>query len=174
MVQFDESGMTFGPYLDGSCFRIERSDTYTAVQDGVKMAEFLWLKSGENRASSVWIVEAKQSSPHPKKQDCFKEYIDEIRDKLANALALGIAAILKRHKAAANELPTLFQTLDLSTAEFHLVLIVNGHPLNWLPPLQEALQSKLRATSQSWGLGPKSVSVLNHENAKRHGFISGP
>lgn len=38
-----ESGMTFGPYPDGRCFYIEKSNTYADIQQGVQMAEFLLL-----------------------------------------------------------------------------------------------------------------------------------
>lgn len=39
-----ESGMTFGPYPDGRCFYIEKSKAYAAIQQDVKMAEFLLLR----------------------------------------------------------------------------------------------------------------------------------
>ena len=41
---FIESGMTFGPFPDGSCFPIEQSASYKAIESGVKMAEFLLLR----------------------------------------------------------------------------------------------------------------------------------
>jgi hypothetical protein len=172
MEAFIESGMTFGPYPDGHCFRIETSDTYRAVQDKVQMAEFLLLKTARGRPPVVWIVEAKQSSPRPETQPNFGEFIGEIRDKLSNAHGLGVAAILKRHPETREELPDLFKNLDLSTSGFRLVLIINGHQKAWLAPLQDALRSVLHGTAQSWALGPNAVVVINHEDAKLHGLIS--
>ena len=172
--QFIESGMTFGPYPNGNCFRIEQSDTYYAIQDSVQMAEFLLLVTQAESPPVIWIVEAKSSSPQLQTQPRFNEFICEIRDKLANALMLGVACILKRHPQAVAELPGFFKTIDLATVGFRLVLIINGHQKAWLPPLQEALRSALRTTTQTWALGPNAVVVLNHEEAKRRGLISAP
>ena len=169
-----ESGMTFGPYRDEDCFYIEKSATYQAIQDGVPTAELLLLRTPENGAPLLWIIEAKQSSPRPETRPNFDEYIGEIRDKLANALALGAASILRRHPTAAAELPETFKTLDLATASFRLVLIINGHQKSWLPPLQEALRRALYATAKTWALGPNAVVVINHEGAKRFHLISAP
>ena len=44
----DESGMIFGPYPEGHCFYIEKSETYRKIQDGVKIAEFLLLHSQDD------------------------------------------------------------------------------------------------------------------------------
>lgn len=174
MVTFNESGMTFGPYDEDNLFRVEISKTYTAIQYNVRIAEFLLLRTQTDSPASVWIVEAKQSSPRPETQPNFNEFIVEIRDKLANALTVGIASILERHPAAAAELPNLFKALDLSTTEFRLVLIINGHSKAWLQPLQDALRSALHSTSQTWALSPNAVVVINHEDAKRLGLISAP
>jgi len=126
----------------------------------------------ENEEPLVWIIEAKQSSPRPETQPNFTEFIGEIQSKLTNALTLGVAAILKRHPATAEELPELFKALDLASAGFRLVLIINGHQKAWLPPLQDALRRALYATVQTWALGPNAVAVINHEDAKRFGLIS--
>ena len=138
------------------------------------MAEFLLLRTPVGASPMVWIVEAKQSSPRPETQPNFREFIREIRDKLANALTVGVACILKRHPAAEAELPVLFKTLDLSASEFRLVLIINGHQKAWLQPLQDALRTAMYQTVQTWSLGPHAVVVINHEDAKRFGLISAP
>jgi hypothetical protein len=127
MDKFIESGMTFGPYEDGCCFRIEQSDTYRAIQDSVQIAEFLLLVTQAKNSPVIWIVEAKSSSPKPQTQPDFNKFIGEIRDKLVNALMLGVACMLKRHSQAQVELPDSFKTIDLATVGFRLVLIINGH-----------------------------------------------
>ncbi len=129
-----ESGMIFGPYEDGYCFYIEKSDTYKAIQDGVKLAEFLLIRSKNSQPSSIWVVEAKQSSPKPENLIDFENFIDEIKEKLTNGLTLGVAACLLRHKSSANELPDQFRRLNLSETSFCLVLVIKGHPESWLPP----------------------------------------
>jgi hypothetical protein len=109
MMSFDESGMTFGPYNVDYCFRVEVSETYRTIQHNVQMAEFLLLRTQVDAPPFVWIVEAKQSSPRPETQPNFNEFIAEIRDKLTNALTVGVASILERHPTAYAELPNLFK-----------------------------------------------------------------
>lgn len=174
MAPFIESDITFGSFPDGHCFRVELSDTYRAIQAHVRIAEFLLLRPRIVGPPIIWIIEANQSSPRPETQPNFDEFIGEIRDKLANALAFGVASILKRHPAVGTGLPAPFQALNLAATEFRLVLVINGHQKAWLPPLQDALRGALRATAQTWALGPNSVVVINHEGAKRFGLISAP
>jgi hypothetical protein len=123
-----------------------KNKAYQEIQDGVKMAEFLLLRIQGN-SLSVWIVEAKKSSPRPETQPNFDAFIGEIRDKLTNALTVGVASILNRHTAAAAELSDQFKNLNLATAGFRLVLIINGHQKSWLSPLQDALRRALNAAT---------------------------
>lgn len=165
-----ESGMTFGPYPAGQCFYIEKSKCYAAVQEGVQMAEFLLLKQ-QRKERTVWVVEAKSSSPRPGTQPNFAEFIDEIRAKLTHGFLLAVAARLQRHPAAHDELPDDFKALDLTTQGFRFVLVINGHQAAWLPPLNDALALALKPLIKVWGLPATSVMVLNHEGAKEHGLI---
>ena len=166
-----ESGMTFGPYDEEHCFRIEASATYKELGDGVKIPEFLLLRFDVTNPPHVWVIEAKSSAPQPKTELDFAEYMDEIRQKLTNGLGLGIASILKRHSSAAGELSTEFKNLDLATCKFRLVLIINGHKDDWLPQLQDALNKTLRSIVKTWALGASAVAVLNEEGARKHGLI---
>ena len=174
MLSFTESGMTFGPYAEADCFCIEKRTTYEAIQDGVKMAEFLLIREKPEEPPCVWVVEAKKSSPQPKTQPEFDGFITDIRDKLANGLTLCFAAVLKRHPKTLAELPDKYKNLDLSQAGFRLVLVINGHQKAWLPPLQDAVRRALHATAKTWALDPNAVVVLNHEGAKQFGLTSAP
>jgi hypothetical protein len=166
-----ESGMTFGPYPKGQSFYIEKSAAYQAIQQGVKIAEFLLLRAQNKQPSKVLIVEAKPSSPNPKNDECFDQFIADIHEKLSNTLSLGLALCLGRHGQASTELPAPFETLNLATADFRFVLVINGHPKAWLPPLQEALSKALHATVKTWGLSPCAVLVLNDDGARKYGLI---
>jgi hypothetical protein len=166
-----ESGMTFGPFPEGHCFYIERSATYQKVKDGVKMAEFLLLRFKDGHPPTVWVVEAKSSTPRPETQPNLDEFIDEIRKKLTNALSLGLAACLKRHEDADAELSEPFKALDLSVAGFRLVLVIKDHKKDWLPPLQEALSKALKSTVKTWALPATAVAVINDDLARSHGLI---
>ena len=63
-----ESDMTFGPFAEEQCFHIEKSMTYQKIRQGVRMAEFLLIRS-QKRRPTVWIVEVKQSSPRSENQN---------------------------------------------------------------------------------------------------------
>jgi hypothetical protein len=122
-----ESGMTFGLYPNGKFFYIENSSLYKKINSSVKIAEFLLLDPSNN--SKVLIIEAKSSSPRRESsQEKFNEFIKDICDKLTNALTLYMAIYLKRHSDPAfNELPSEFQSLNLETTSFRLILIIKGH-----------------------------------------------
>lgn len=166
----NESGMTFGPYPAGHCYYIEKSKCYAAVQEGVQMAEFLLLRQQES-GPTLWVVEAKSSSPRPQTQPNFDEFIDEIRTKLTNAFLLAVAAWLQRHPAAKAELPDDFRTLDLRANGFRFVLVINGHKEEWLAPLQSALAQALKPVVKTWALPATSVVVMNQNLAQLHGLI---
>jgi hypothetical protein len=166
-----ESGMTFGPYDDGYCFYIEKSNTYKTIQEGVQVAEFLLIRTKNGQPSSIWVIEAKSSSPRPENSLDFDEFIDQIKEKLTNGLTLGVAMCLLRHKHAKAELPEPFQNLDLSQIGFRLILVINGHKESWLEPLQNALNKALLPTVKTWALLPTAVVVINDSMARQKGLI---
>ena len=164
-----ESGMTFGPFEEGHCFHIEKSETYGNLQQGVKMAEFLLLRFKSGKPTALWVVEAKSSTPKPMSQRDFEAFIQELRDKLINAFSLGLACCLNRHASA--ELPEPYRALDLSSSDFRFVLVVNHHKWEWLPPLQEALSKALHAAVRTWALSTPAVAVINDHMARDYGLI---
>lgn len=167
----DESGMRFGPYPEGQCFYIEKSAAYQAIQKGVKIAEFLLLRTRNGQPPKVWIIEAKSGTPRPETQPGFDEFVAEIREKLSNALSLVLALRLSRHGNVSTGLPASFKVLDLAIADFRFVLVINGHHEDWLPPLQDALSKALHSTVRTWGFSPTSVVVINDTLARTHGLI---
>ncbi|MDZ4287820.1 MAG: hypothetical protein U0984_07670, partial [Prosthecobacter sp.] len=170
-VTIEESGMVFGPYNEGECFRIEASEAYRAIQTGVMMAEFLLIRNSSDRRA-VWIIEAKSRSPHAGAKQRFDEFIGELREKLVNALHLGLASCLGRHRAAEHQLPQAFRDLDLKVVAFRLIVVIKGHEDDWLPPLDDALNAALNATIKTWALGANSVVVINDRLARARGLIS--
>ena len=171
-IDFTESGMKFGPYHSSLFFHIEESETYKRVKEGVQIAEFLLLRLPSGKTPSIWIVEAKSSSPRPETQPKFEEFITEIHDKLCNTLSLGLAAVLRRHPATYSELPESYRNLDLSTVDFRLVLVINGHQNEWLPPLQEALEKSLLPTVKTWAMSVPAVIVINEVLAEKYGLVN--
>ena len=165
-----ESGMIFGPYSAGHCFHVEKSNLLKDLGAGVKTAEILVLRA-DREMPQVLVIEAKSSSPRAENGPRFSEYIAEIQEKLVNGFNLGVASILKRHSLAQSELPNPFQEIDLAACQFFLVLIINGHKKEWLPPLKEALGRALDSTVKTWALGPSAVLVLNEEGARKKNLI---
>lgn len=165
-----ESRMTFGPYPEGRCFYIEKSNCYAAIEKHVQIAEFLLLRT-TNEKPVIWVVEAKSSTPRPETQPDFDNFIAEIREKLINAFSLGWASCLKRHQHAEAELPEDFKTLNLSQVDIKFVLVIKGHQDEWLPSLQDALWIALRATVKTWAFAPTSVAVINDVLARQYGLI---
>lgn len=159
-----ESGMRFGPYPDDDCFELEKSAIYQRVQHGVMMAEFALIRRKPDQPSTVWLIEAKSSSPQPDTQPNFDQFIEEIRQKLSNALQMLIAAQLKRHPEAETDLPHGFQQLTLQE-DWKLVLVIRGHHDAWLIPIQDALKQSLSVLLKTFGLKPTSVAVINDSKA---------
>ena len=172
LIEISESGMTFGPYDKDYFFHIEKSNLYRDVSrnNGVKIAECLFLKNVANKLV-LNIIEAKLSSPRPSGVS-FNKYICQIRDKFINALSLCYAAYLGRHGDLREELPLHIKSMNLSQITIKFVLVINGHPKDWLPPINDALTKLLRPTTKTWGISQNAVVVLNDEMALNRGFIS--
>lgn len=169
-VEFDESGMHFGPYPDEDCFWIEKCKLYKRIQQGLKIAEFALLWPSNTAVREVWIVEAKSSSPYEKVR--LAEYMDEIRQKLTNSIQITLAACLGRHAEADVNLPLGFKALDLKAASFKCVLLINGTPKSELQSLQEALVREMKTVVRTFGLKPGCVLVLNDAQARSKGLIA--
>ncbi len=166
-----ESGMRFGIYPEGYCFHIEKSDLYQKIQEDIKIAEFLLYRgTDKNNQSAVWIIEAKSSSPQRSTQPNFNNFIQEIKKKFFNTVFLYLSIKLQRHPVL-DELPSIFQDLDIKKTNFRFILVIKGHQDGWLPPLQDALTKALQPMIKIWNLPPTAVVVLNDGGAQKWGLI---
>lgn len=165
-----ESGMAFGPFPAGQCFHIERSHCYRQIQNGIQIAQFLLLRR-QQAGTSLWVVEAKSSSPRPETQPGFDGFIEEIRAKLTNAFLLGMAAHLQRHPHAQKELPADFRSSEFLQHTVRFVLVIHGHKAEWLPPLKDELSRVMRPLVRTWGITGYPVIVLNDTMARKVGLI---
>ena len=66
----------------------------------------------------------------------------------------------------------VFSSATRHFLKIRLVLIINGHKKEWLPPMQDVLRTALHVTAQTFALGPNAVIVMNHEMAESTGLIS--
>lgn len=176
-ITIEESGLTFGPFAEDDCFALEQSAIYLRINrgskkdEGIKVCEFALIQRRQDRDPAIWLIEAKSSSPRPGNPVNFDKFIEEIRQKLTNALQMLVAAYLDRHPEAKEELPAGFRLLNLRE-DWRLVLIINGHKDAWLPPLKDALQKALRPLARTFGLGDNAVVVINEHSARRYGLIA--
>ena len=169
MVSIPESGMNFGPFDEEHLFYIEKCKAILEINKksaGIRVAEFLYLQN-KNHQITISIIEAKTNAP--KQSD---DYINEIKEKLANSLALFVSFYLKRHLEGDAELPESFKQLDISKVQFNLILVIKNSDKALLPPLNDKLKKVLNATVKIWKLDLNHVKVINEEIAKRQKLVS--
>lgn len=167
----EESGMKFGPFEEDAFWHVEDSSAYKAIQDSVRMAEFVWVCVGRKGRPALWVVEAKSSSPRPETQPNFEAFIHEVREKWVNAFSLSWACCLNRHSNRKEELPATMQSLELAQTDVKFVLVVKDHKPDWLPPLKDALYRALRPTLKTWAFSDPGVVVLNEALAREYGLV---
>jgi hypothetical protein len=169
-ITINESGLTFGPFSEESCFHIENSTLYREIGEGVKTVEFMLVKRGKTGELQLYCVEAKQSVPRPG-QPRFEEYFADVRDKMIGALLVFLGARVGRFGARAEELPTELRDLPLSTSAVKFVLVITTARRDWLPPLHDKLRSVMQPTAQAFGIQSPAIAVVGHDGAKSHGLV---
>lgn len=161
MVTFEESNMVFS-FPDEDVYRIEKSPLLAEVQ--LKATECAVF-----RQNVILFIEAKSSSPKPQPEGNFDKFIDEITDKFTHSLTFFNAAIL-RHEG--ENMPVHVKNVDLSEVHFSFILVIYGHKIEWLPPLMDALKSKLRHTLKLWNIPDVAVKVMNERMALDNKIIA--
>lgn len=169
-IVIEESGVQFKHFSIEDCFHIEKSQLYQDLKHGVKMVEFI-LRRKDSHQPTLWIIEAKSSSPNPKKVEKFGDFIGDITEKMNNAFSLLFALMLHRHPQYMEELPSSFDSEAIPSYAIRFVLVLPNHPKESLEPIKFALQQTLNATIKTWNLGPLAITVLNRELALRHSLI---
>ena len=169
-ITIEESGLTFGPFSEESCFYIEKSTLYTEIGEGVKTVEFMLVKRGKSGELHLYCVEAKQSVPRPG-QARFEEYFAEVREKMLGALLLFLGARMGRFGTRVEELPTELRDVPLSTSDIKFVLVITTAHRDWLPPLNDKLRSVMQPTVRAFGIKSPAIAVLGRDGARSHGLI---
>lgn len=163
-ITIPESGMTFGPFPDEHCFHIEKSKIYDKLKNGLQIAEFLLIQPDKNK---LLVVEAKSGSPdpaNPESKESFDDYITKVSQKLLNAFILGLALCLERHVNNKDDISICFKKITHDSVKVILLLVINGHKKEWLIPITEALQRKLKSIGKTW---PLEVYAINEKIAQR-------
>ena len=80
-------------------------------------------------------------------------------------------ATILRHEG--ENMPVHVKNVDLSEAHYSFILVIYGHKIEWLPPLMDALKSRLRHTLKLWNIPDVAVKVMNERMALDHKIIVG-
>lgn len=154
MLTFTESKMTFS-FPEDDVYRIEKSDLLSKVH--LKATECVVWRNGR-----LVFVEAKCSSPRPQRREEFDQFISDITEKFVHSITF-YNAVMLRH--AEELLPKNIKKVDLRKADYSFVLVIHGHQLSWLPPLMDALKSKMCDALRLWNVADVNVKVINDELA---------
>lgn len=160
MVTFEESKMVFS-FPEDDVYRIEKSSLLAEVE----------LKATEcvvRRGEVLMFVEAKSSTPQPRTVEKFDDFIDDITTKFTHSLVF-YNAVMLRHED--EELPKNVKVADLSNISYSFVLVIHGHKIEWLPPLMDALKSRMRYTLKLWNISDVAVKVMNDQMALANHII---
>jgi len=164
-VTISESGLIFGEYEESDVFLIEDSLIYESLGSGIRTVEFIL----RNKIDEILLVEARSSSPMPGNENDFDTFVDLIYDKFAHSVDLYFSLILKRIDDRNGDMPDSFRSVDYFAAKVKLLLVINGHKIEWLPPISDALFRKLKRHLRTWRL---ELAVINHEQAKGLGLLA--
>lgn len=164
MERIVESHMIF-EFEENQVFRIEQSDLQKHIGDGIKTVEFILHR----RDNLLEFIEAKSSSPRPSKEnnERFETFINDIADKFIHSFNLYYSAMLERYPS--EEINESFYKIKHQEVNYRFILIIKGHKMEWLLPLQEALHRKLQYHSTIW---KSQVILMNEEVAKEKRLIT--
>jgi len=158
-----ERYLLFGEYAAENLFHIEKSSVYKSVGTNFSTIEFIL-----HHRNDILMVEAKSSSPKPGNKENFDNFIDEVYKKFTHSMELFFSLVLKRSNDPNDDMPKYFKSADYSTIIINMVLVINGHKMEWLAPIADALREKLKRHIKVWKLG---MIVINHEQAKDYGLL---
>ncbi|MDX7683764.1 hypothetical protein SJS35_08475 [Aeromonas caviae] len=159
MIEITESGVTFGPFEEGSLYEIEKSKN---LPNNSKPVEFVWAITGRN---TLVLVEAKSSFSNPVNETDFNQNIKDICDKFMDSLVVMVAAYLRRLEKIRNELPDDFEQVEWSRANIQFRLVIPSFSKEWLPPINDKLRTSLKHFLLSFGIPVENLKVVNKDLA---------
>lgn len=164
-MEFIESFMKFS-FADDDLFCIEK-DPLIVETDGIKACECVVLIN-----PNVALIEAKSSTPHPKNDEAYNAFLEDICQKFSDSIRLfsemknGSKGEEVRLRIPANLLSDV-----TPPSEYRIFLIVHGHQLDWLGGLQETLRDILRGVVSEWNLKDSNVKAFNEDTALENHLI---
>lgn len=163
ITEYTESGMIFKDDED-ILFNIEQSEIYKSIRNGVHICDFIYLKGNK-----LFIIEAKRSSPRPDNHENFEKFIHEITRKFIDTLILFLGMSLKRPYPKPLEMSSELASIDFSRINIILCLIINGNRLEWMPPINDALNNESAHIRKTFII--RSIIAINDIEARRKQLI---
>ena len=162
-----ESDMKFIEFSNDQFCHIETTSLYKRfLSFGVKTVEFVLLQN--RKGVNVFVfVEAKKTFPNPKTALSYDEGIEEIALKFIHTIELITAVLTGIHCDDENEL-IIFQG-GLKGAKIVLTLVISNHKDEWLMPVADTLNRRLKAHKKIWNID--KINVMNKESAIEHGLV---
>lgn len=163
MIQIEESGMLF-EFEEQKVYKVENSVLHKGLGNGVKTVEFI-VSLKENDFA---FVEAKSSSPRPTKEneEKFDEFIRDIADKFVHSFNMFLSAFL--HRKSDEAISQSLLSMDSQQASFKFILIIKGHQIEWLQPLNDAFEKYLLYHQKIWNT---KIILLNEELAREFKLV---
>jgi len=162
--QIEESGMIFEVEED-LLYHIEKSILVEKTKY-FKTPEFVYLLNG-----NVVAVEAKTSVPRPESKEDFKTYLQEIREKFMNAMALLNACWSKRNVEELNKMPEALRKISVTGADYKLYLVVATAQEEWLVSVNNALKSELQILFKTWKVQDTAFKAITKAKALQLGLV---
>lgn len=161
MAAFKESKMTFD-FADDSFYHIEKSPLHSQVK-GYATCECIVMLQDK-----VTLLEAKSSTPNPRNEEDFDNFICDIVAKFRDTMSFYHAVMLRYDE---ENMGAEIKSVNLKDANYQFLLIVHGHKEEWLPPVMDELKSKLRHILKIWRVKDTDVKVINDTIAKKLNII---
>ncbi|MGR7921231.1 hypothetical protein ACU6RQ_09000 [Zobellella denitrificans] len=166
MITIQESGLTFGPFVPDSIFRVERSPCVARLS-GIKACEFAWWSADDGK---LIFIEAKSTIPSAKNSPQeYEQYFSDMLEKFDNSLQLLLAGGWIRHTDLAAELSKLIPDLDWQQAEILFYLVVPKAPREYLGALTDKLTQILGRQLKIWRA---RAFVINEQMARDKGLLA--
>ena len=163
MITIAESGMNFGPLKESNLYHIETAPEYRRIQQGTKIAEFIFWKESKKR---LVVLEAKSSLADFHNSDAFKIQIGYICDKFLNSLDLYLSSALRR------KLPPHMEKIDYNEVEFRFILVIRGYDEDGLMRVKDAIATRLDQSLRLQKIWTYTICAINEYQARSRGMLA--
>ncbi len=163
-ISINESGITFGDFLDDDVFEIEKVLTGIDFGKGIYKVEFIFHNPSGN--GKILLVEAKSSIPRES-----KEFFAEIRLKMIHSLTLWFTAVCGRHENITSFLPESLKNSSQLILPIHMCLVIPEVPDNMLPQFTDKFRACLSVERKIWAIKYSDIMVLNKDKARKYGLV---